>query len=82
VREQRIVLEHHADVAPIGRQLGHRGAVQGDRPGVGLLQAGNHHQGRRLARARGAEQREKFAGAQPQVEIVDSHHRIVSLAHT
>jgi hypothetical protein len=77
VREQRVVLEHHADPAPLRR---HPGPVAGDglRPSIsmvpasGTLEAGEQPQHRRLAAARGAEQREMSS---PSVDVeVDAVH--------
>ena len=63
VREQRVVLEHHADVAAVRRQRDDRLAVDGDVAGGRHLEAGDHHQGRGLARAARAEQGQELARA-------------------
>ena len=65
VGEQRAVLEHHADAAPVGLDPG---AVPGDHPaadrhgaGVGHLEPGDDPEQRGLARAARAEQRHHLA---------------------
>jgi hypothetical protein len=66
VPEQRVMLEHEAD--PAFARAAPRGApaFETDVAGMGELEAGDDAQKRRLARARGAEQRarnEKFCAA-------------------
>ena len=61
VREQRVVLEDRVDVACVRRTGRDVGARQLDASAVGLLEARDQPQRRRLARARGAEQREELA---------------------
>ncbi len=56
VREEGVVLEDHADVAPPRRHRRHRVVVDPDLAGGRRLEAGQHHQGRRLARAGRPEQ--------------------------
>src|SRR6266496_486220 len=68
MREQRIVLEHEADVATVGGQAGDVFAVEANAPGVGLLEAGDHPQRRRFAAAGRSEQRQELAGMH-----VDAH---------
>ena len=67
MRPDRVGLEHHADVADVGRRhdaaAGRRDrlARDSDLAAVGVLEAGNAPQGRRLAATRGAEQRHELA---------------------
>ena len=61
VREERVVLEDRVDVARVRRAARDVLAAERDAAGVGLLEAGDHAQRRRLARARRAEQREELA---------------------
>ena len=61
VREQRVGLEHHADVALVRRPVGDVLAVDRDRAGRRLLEAGDHPQRRRLAAAGRAEERHELA---------------------
>ena len=75
VREQRALLEDHADPAllrlhPLAAR-GDRAAADPDRPGVGALEARDHAQQRRLARAARPEQRHELAAADPQAGAVD-----------
>jgi hypothetical protein len=89
VAEQRVVLEHEADLALAHMGVGGVLAIQQHTPCVGLLQAGNDAQQRRLAAARGAEQRHQLTGGKVQRHIaqggevaealvdvldLDSHH--------
>ena len=59
VRKQRVVLKHHANIAPLRRQAGHIGAIKQNRPAIHRLKAGNQLQRRRLATAGRAEQGDK-----------------------
>ncbi|MNT10347.1 hypothetical protein D3C72_1451730 [compost metagenome] len=61
VRKQRIALEHHAGVALVNRQPGHVGVADKDAAGRGGDEAGDHAQGRRLAAAAGAQERDQLA---------------------
>ena len=63
VREQRVVLKDGVERALVRRAVGHVDAVQLDRARVGELEAGDHSQRRRLARARRSEHREELARA-------------------
>jgi len=68
VREQGVVLEDRVDLAVVGRHSGHVPAGQLDRAGARLLEAGDHPQRRRLARARRPEQGEELALLDLQVD--------------
>jgi hypothetical protein len=57
VLERGVVLEHEADPAALRRKPRGVGAVDLDRPAVGLLEPGDDAQQRRLPRAARAEQR-------------------------
>jgi hypothetical protein len=61
VREQAVALEHHAHVPPGRGDPGDVLAVDGDRAGIGRLEAGQDPQRRGLAAARRAEQRDQLA---------------------
>ncbi len=58
--EQRVVLEHKADAAPLHLGIGGVLAIEQDLPAVRKLQACNHPQERGLARAGRAEQGHQF----------------------
>ena len=82
VREQGVVLEHHADVALARRHVLHRLAVDADGAAAGRLEAGQHHEAGGLAGAGGAEQRQELAFAHVQLQI--AHHQrgaVVALVH-
>ena len=76
MRPDGVGLEHHAKPAPFGRHeevpggVAHHFAADADAPAAVLLQARDHPQGRRLAAARGAQQREEFPGLHAQVDGV------------
>ena len=82
VRKQRVVLEHHAEIALVRRGAGDGLAVEQDLAGGGRLEAGQHHQRGGLARARGAQQRQELAAADVQVELAHHQvHAVVGLLH-
>jgi hypothetical protein len=74
VREQRVVLEHHAHAAAVRRGPGtparDLAAVDLDAARVGALEAGQHAQRGGLAAARGAEQGHDLAPLNLQVRPV------------
>ena len=74
VREQRVVLEDGVDVAPVRRHAGDRLAVQENLALGGLLEAGDHAQGRGLAAARWSEKAVELAMRDAQVHVVDGNH--------
>ena len=63
VREHRVVLEHHAGVAPMRRQRVDPPLAETDLAAIELAKSGDHAQQRGLAAARWPEQREEFAVA-------------------
>ena len=68
---ERVVLEHHRDVAALRRHVGDVAAADQDRAGVDLLEAGEHAQRRRLARAGRADEHHELAVGDVEVERVD-----------
>jgi hypothetical protein len=76
VREQCVVLEHHADMAALRRQHrpgpGNQNAVEPDAAGAYRLETGNAAQDRRLAAAAGPEQ--AADGPPRQGEIQPAHN--------
>ncbi len=56
VRIQRVVLEHHGDVAPLGRHAVDHAPADGNLAAVDLLQPGHPAQQRAFAAARGADE--------------------------
>jgi hypothetical protein len=79
VREQRVRLEDRVDVALVRRQGAHVAAADEDRAVVGLLEAGDQPQRRRLAAARRPEQRQELAVANGEVDAVDGRDRAEAL---
>ena len=79
MREQKEVLEHHADAAQVGRQPGHVGAADLHPAAIGRLQTGNDAQQRGLARTAGPQQREELAAADLEAYAVDGANRAEAL---
>ena len=71
VAEQRVVLEHEADAAIAGPDVGHVAAVQGNAPVVDAREAGDGPQQGALAAARGTQQHEELALAHLDGNVVD-----------
>jgi hypothetical protein len=71
VREQQEVLEHHADVARVGRQPRDVASADQDVAGIGRLEPGDHPQQRGLARTAGPEQREELVLVDSQLDTAD-----------
>ena len=73
------------DVAPLRRHPGRAGdtvAVDGDRPGVGRLEAGDQAQQGRLAAAARAQQGDELAALDAEVGAVDGAYRAETLGDT
>jgi hypothetical protein len=68
---ERVVLEHHRDVAGAGRGVGDVLAADLDHALADLLEAGDHAQQRRLAAARRADEDHELALADLQVDVLD-----------
>src|SRR5215470_13819015 len=71
VRVERVVLEHHRDVAVLGRQVVHHAPADRDRPRGDLLQARDRAQRGGLATAGRTDQDHELAVADLQAEVVD-----------
>ena len=71
VRVERVVLEDHRDVAVLRRDVGDVALADVDRSGVDLLEAGEHAERGRLARARWADEDHELAVRDVEVERVD-----------
>jgi hypothetical protein len=76
VREQRVALEHHRDVARLGRDRIDHGIVDPDAPVCRPLKSRQHSQARRLPAAGGAHQDEELAVRDVEVQVLD--HRVVA----
>ena len=79
VRIEGVVLEDHRHVALARRREGHVDAVDRHPPGVGDLQAGDDAEGRRLAGAGGAEEREELTGGDAEVDALQRAEAAVVL---
>jgi len=71
VRKQRVVLEHHADVALVRRHPVDDFTGQPDLAAGRRLEARQHHQAGRLARTRRAEQRQELAATNIEVQVTN-----------
>jgi hypothetical protein len=71
VREQRVILEDHADIASVRRDPAHVVAADRDRALVLKGKAGDHPERRRLAGTGRPEKREELALIHIQVDAVD-----------
>ncbi len=77
VREQGVVLEHHADAPLVGRQIVNRPAADPDRARRRRLESGEHHQAGRLAGAGRPEQSQELASFDLQVQA--PHHEVAAV---
>ena len=71
VRVQRVVLEHHRDVAVLGRDVGDVAVTDEDLAAVDLLEPREHPQGRGLAASRGPDENHELAVADLEVDAGD-----------
>jgi hypothetical protein len=75
VREQRVVLEHDAEAAPLRGHARDVGAVEQHRAGVGALVAGGEAERGGLAGARRADEGQQLAGRQRERQPVERRAR-------
>jgi hypothetical protein len=80
MRKQGVVLEHHADVALVGRQALDALAVDFDGAAAGGFKARQQHQRRGLARSGWAQQGEELSWRNVEIEVGHRCKRIVCLA--
>ena len=80
MREQRVGLKHHADVALVRRDSGDGGAIEQDLAGIGGEKAGDQIEHRGLARAARPEQRHECSGGDCERDVVDRLGRAERLA--
>ena len=71
MRVERIVLEHHGDVAILGRQVVDHLAADADLAGRDVLETGQHSQQRRLAAAGRADKDDELAVLDFDVHALD-----------
>src|SRR5690606_27886943 len=69
VREEGIVLEHHANIALVRGHTSDGGPVDADVAAADMFEASQHHEHSCLAGARRAQQRDELAAPHVQVEI-------------
>ena len=74
VRVERVVLEHHRDVAILRRQIGHDSVADRDLTVGDLLEPGHHAQDRRLATPGRADEDHELAVADLERDVVDRLH--------
>jgi hypothetical protein len=74
VRVERVILEHHGDVAVARRQVVHHPVADGDLAAADRLEPGDHAQQRGLAAARGADQHHEFTVTDVEVDAVNHGH--------
>ena len=79
VRKQRVVLEHHADVALVRRHQRHVAVAEPGLAAVGAHEARQHHQQGRLAGTGRAEQGDEFAAGDLEADVVERSERAVAL---
>jgi hypothetical protein len=79
MRKQRVILEHHADVALVGRHIVDGISVQDDVAVGGCFESRQHHQTGGLSGARRPEHGDEFTLLDVQVEILD-HQRFAVVA--
>ena len=82
MRKEGVVLEHRVDVALVGRNAFGGLAENLDMPFVGLLEAGNEAQARRLARAGRPEHGEELAFRDVEGHVIDGADRAEVAAST
>src|SRR5690606_4554655 len=80
VRPQRVALEHHAEIAAPGRQVGDVALTDDDASGRWRAEAGDKAQQRGLAGAGGAEKAEIFAGLDGEADIVKDRRAAIAEA--
>src|SRR5262249_62062596 len=74
IGKHRIVLEHHAGVAPMRGNRVDAALAKQDAPAIELAESGDHPQQRGLAATGGTEQREELAVLDGKRDAVDSTH--------
>ena len=79
VRIQRVVLEHHRDVAVLRRHVVHQRAVDVDLPIGRFLEAGDHAQGSALAAAGRADEHDELLVGDVQVDASNRLHLVEPL---
>jgi hypothetical protein len=81
MRVERVLLEHHGDVALFGRNVVDDLGADGDLPARDAFEPGEHAQQGGLSASRGTDQNDEFAVLDLDVDAVDHLRRAVSLFH-
>jgi len=81
VRIERVVPEHHGDVALFGRHVIDHALANADLAGSDIFEPRDHAQQRRLAASRWAHQHHELAVADEDADAVDDLHCAKSLPH-
>jgi hypothetical protein len=81
VRVERVVLEHHGDVAVLRRHVVHDVATDRDLAAGDFLQPRDHAQRGRLAAARRADQHDEFLVGHFQVDNMHDRMAVIGLAN-
>lgn len=76
VRKQRVILKHHADIASLDRQPGDVLIIEQHLTDIQAFKAGDQPQGGGFAATGRAENRQRFAGLDGQVQILYSNGAI------
>ena len=77
MRIQRVVLEHHRDIACFGWNVIHSFAVDQQIAAADLLKPGNHTQGGRFTAARRADKYDELFIGNFQVEVLHHMHLVI-----
>ena len=81
VRVERVALEHHGDVAALGREKVDEVPVDQDLAAGGLVEAGENTQERRFSASRGPDERDEFPVGDTNVDVFQDFHQAVGLAN-
>src|SRR5512147_1157018 len=79
MREERVVLEHHPDVALVRRTIADRLLVDPDLAGIEIGETGDRPQQGRLAAARRADQPEELAVAEADRDLIQRRDPAIAL---
>ena len=79
IGKERVVLEHHADTALVHGERGHVAIAEPHTAGLGRDEPREHAKQRRLAAARGAQQREELAAGNLEVQILEERCALIAL---
>src|SRR5512138_3268757 len=79
MRVERVILEHHRNVAILGWNVVHDPAIDRDRPTRCRFEPSHHAQGRRFAAPRGSDQDDEFLVADLEAEVRNDLDSILEL---